>query len=50
MFGSTAIEVAIGLICVYMALSLVCSSLKEVIAQFTKLRATGKVPPKATET
>jgi hypothetical protein len=38
MFGSTAIEVAIGLIFVYMALSLVCSSLKEMIAQFTKLR------------
>ena len=38
MFGSTAIEVAIGLIFVYMALSLVCSSLKEMISQFTKLR------------
>ena len=38
MFGSTAIEVAIGLIFVYMALSLVCSSLKELIAQFTRLR------------
>lgn len=33
MFGSTAIEVAIGLIFVYMALSLVCSSSNEIIAQ-----------------
>ena len=36
---SSVIEVAIGLIFIYVLLSLVCSSLKEMIASLLKLRA-----------
>jgi hypothetical protein len=39
MFGSAIIEVAIGIIFLYMLLSLVCSSLNELLSQVFKLRA-----------
>lgn len=40
MFGSTILEVAIGLIFVYLLLSLICSALNEIIESFLKNRAT----------
>ena len=39
MFGSTMLEVAIGLVFVYVVLSLICSGLGEVIARIVSLRA-----------
>lgn len=40
MFGSSILEVAIGLIFVYLLLSLICSAANEVIESFLKNRAT----------
>jgi hypothetical protein len=39
MFGSAIIDVAVGLIFVYLLLSLVCSALGEIVAQLLKLRS-----------
>ncbi len=39
MFGSPVIEVAIGLVLVYLLLSLVCSALQESLEAWTKIRA-----------
>jgi hypothetical protein len=39
MFGSTALEIAIGLIFVYILLSLLCSALNELLEVFLKFRA-----------
>jgi len=39
MFGSTVLEVAIGLVFVYLVLSVVCSAVKEVIARILGLRS-----------
>lgn len=39
MFGSTVLEVAVGLIFIYLVLSLVCTSVNEYIAQLLNLRA-----------
>ena len=40
MFGSSVLEVAIGLIFVYLLLSLICSAVNEIIEAFLKNRAT----------
>lgn len=40
MFGSSILEVAIGLIFVYLLLSLICSAVNEIIESFLKNRAT----------
>jgi hypothetical protein len=40
MFGSSIIEVAIGLVFVYLLMSLVCSAINEIIESFLKNRAT----------
>lgn len=40
MFGSTVLEVALGLTFIYLMLSLICSALQELIASFLKLRST----------
>jgi hypothetical protein len=39
LFGSTVLEVAVGLICLYFLLSIVCSSAMEVVASVLQLRA-----------
>jgi hypothetical protein len=39
LFGSTVLEVAVGLICLYFLLSVVCSSAMEVVASLLQLRA-----------
>ncbi|MEP6754226.1 MAG: hypothetical protein ABJA67_01895 [Chthonomonadales bacterium] len=39
MFGSTVLEIAVGLIFIYLVLSLVCTSVNEYIAQMIGLRA-----------
>ena len=39
MFGSTVIDVAIGLVFVYLLLSLICSAVNEIIERFAKYRA-----------
>jgi len=39
MFGSTVLEVAIGLVFVYLVLGLLCSTINEQISQFLSLRA-----------
>ncbi len=39
LFGSTILEVALGLVFVYLLLSLICSSINELLAAFLKLRA-----------
>lgn len=39
MFGSTVIDVAIGLIFVYLLLSLICSAMSELIERFVRYRA-----------
>src|ERR1051326_4135825 len=41
MFGSTVLEIAVGLIFIYLVLSLVCTSVNEYIAQHLSLRAEG---------
>lgn len=40
MFGSTILEVAIGLVLVYLLLSLICSALQELLEGWFKVRAT----------
>ena len=40
MFGSSILEVAIGLVFVYLLLSLICSAINEIIESFLKNRAT----------
>lgn len=40
MFGSSIIEVAIGLVFVYLLMSLICSAINEIIESFLKNRAT----------
>jgi hypothetical protein len=39
MFGSEVLDVAIGILFVYLTLSLICSAIQEGIAAFFKLRA-----------
>src|SRR6267378_3643573 len=39
MFGSTVIDIAIGLVFVYLLLSLICSAVNEIIERFAKYRA-----------
>jgi hypothetical protein len=39
MFGSTVIDVAIGLIFVYLLLSLICSAMSEIVERFARYRA-----------
>ena len=39
LFGSTILEVVIGLAFVYLLLSLICSTINELLAGFMKLRA-----------
>src|SRR4051794_39525866 len=39
LFGSTILEVAVGLSFVFFLLSLICSSVNELLASFLKLRA-----------
>jgi hypothetical protein len=40
MFGSSILEVAIGLVFVYLLMSLICSAVNEIIESFLKNRAT----------
>jgi hypothetical protein len=40
MFGSTILEVALGLVLVYLLLSLICTALKETLEAYLKIRAT----------
>jgi hypothetical protein len=39
MFGSDIVDVALGMVCVYLLLSLICSAVKELIEQVMKHRA-----------